>query len=228
MPHDDWKQAYMFKWLVGSFHWLGITQFISRYLRNINDVSFRDFYYNLLKFAQQNEDTFIGSELKITLESLEFAIANQFSLGRVIKEVDDDSDKNQLIWDYDEATAIQITLGNNRERFYSELRVFLKDYLNQSFEDDVWNDIVKYQSNGVINPYDEYPFVKEFNYNIHDCILGNTDTLKNGGYKIEFNQSWADNPKNKKGYFGDKFQFACEKLWWLRNRGEYKAKIREV
>ena len=62
----------------------------------------------------------------------------------------------------------------------------------------------------------------------HVSILGNTKTLKNGGYNIEFNQSWADNPKNKKGYFGDKFQFACEKLWWLRNRGEYKAKIREV
>ena len=55
-----------------------------------------------------------------------------------------------------------------------------------------------------------------------------SDTLKNGGYKLEFNQSWADNPKNKKGYFGDKFQFACEKLWWLRNRGEYKAKVREL
>ena len=228
MPHEDWKMAYMFKWLVGCFHWLGITQFISRYLRNINGVSFRDFYYNLLKFAQQNEDTFVGSELKTTLSSLEFAIANQFSLGRVVEEVDEDRAKNQLIWDYDEATAIQLNLKNNKERFYRELRVFLKDYLNQSFEDDLWDDIIRYQINGVINPYDEYPFVKEFNYNIHDCILGNTKTLKNGGYNIEFNQSWADNPKNKKGYFGDKFQFACEKLWWLRNRGEYKAKIREV
>jgi putative methyltransferase len=228
MPHEDWKQAYMFKWLVGGFHWLGMTQSISRYLRNMNDVSYRDFYYNLLKFAQENENTFIGSELKITLDSLEYAIANQFSLGRVIKEVDEDKDKNQLIWDYDEATAIQITLGNNREIFYKELRVFLKDYLDQSFFDELWDDLVLYQSNSIINPFDEYPFVKEFDYNIHSCTMGTSNVLKNGGYKIEFNQSWADNPKNKKGYFGDKFQFACEKLWWLRNRGEYKAKIREV
>ena len=51
---------------------------------------------------------------------------------------------------------------------------------------------------------------------------------QNGGYKLEFNQSLADNPKNKKGYFGDVFLFTCEKLWWLRHRGEYKAKVREV
>ena len=80
----------------------------------------------------------------------------------------------------------------------------------------------------IINPYDEYPYVDNFNYNIHNCTMGTTNILKNGGYKLEFNQSWADNLKNKKGYFGDKFQFACEKLWWLRNRGEYKAKVREL
>ena len=161
------------------------------------------------------------------MDSLEYAIANQSSLGRVIEEVDDDSDKNQLIWDYDEATAIYLNLGN-KDRFYRELRDFLKTNLSLSFDDDLWDDIVKYQSNAIINPYDEYPYIDDFNYNIHNCTMGTSDTLKNGGYKLEFNQSWADNPKNKKGYFGDKFQFACEKLWWLRNRGEYKARVREL
>ena len=106
--------------------------------------------------------------------------------------------------------------------------MFLKKDLNLPFEDEIWDDIVKYQSNAIINPDDEYPFVKDFNYNIHECTIGTTDTLQSGKYKLEFNQSWADNPKNKKGYFGDKFQFACEKLWWLRNRGEYRAKVREL
>jgi hypothetical protein len=224
MPHTDWKRAYMFKWLTGCFHWLGYTQFISIYLRNIHNLSYKDFYWNLLEFAENNEDTFIGSELKTTMDSLEYAIANQFSLGRVIKEVDEDRDKNQLIWDYDEATAIQLNLGN-KDRFYRELRDFLNNDLNLSLDDDLWDDIVKYQTNAIINPYDEYPFVENFNYNIHNCITGTTNTLKNSGYQLEFDQGWTENIKNKKGYFGDKFLFACEKLWWCRNRGEYKAMV---
>ena len=44
MPHTDWKRAYMFKWLTGCFHWLGYTQFISIYLRNIHNLSYKDFY----------------------------------------------------------------------------------------------------------------------------------------------------------------------------------------
>jgi len=228
MPHEDWKQAYMFKWLTGGMHWLGITQFISRYLRNVNGVSFKDFYWKLLKFAQDNEDTFIGSELKLTLDSLEYAIENQFSLGRVIKEVDEDKAKNQLIWDYDEATAINLTLGNNKDKFYKELRIFIKDYLDQPFEDKLWDEIVRYQSNAIITPTNSYPLVENFEYNIHQCATGESTTIQNGGYELEFNQTWTDSIKNKKGYSGDTFQFACEKLWWLRNRGEYKANVREL
>jgi hypothetical protein len=193
----------------------------------MNGVSYRDFYWNLLEFAENNEDTFIGSELKITLDSLEYAIINQSSLGRVVEEIDENIEKNQLIWDYDEATAIHLNLGN-KDRFYRELREFLETNLSLSFDDSIWNDIVKYQSNAIINPYDEYPYVDSFNYNIHDCVLGTTNTLKNSGYQLEFNQSWVDNSKHKKGYCGDKFQFACEKLWWLRNRGEYKARVRKL
>ena len=53
-------------------------------------------------------------------------------------------------------------------------------------------------------------------------IMLKTNISKNSGYKLRFEQ-----PENKDGYYGDTFQFACEKLWWLRHRGEYKTNVIE-
>ena len=221
MPHKEWKQAYLFKWLTGWAHWLGYTQSISRYLRSVHNTSYKDFYWGLFKYAENNRNTFIGSEYRKTIESLEYAIKNASSLGRIIEEVDIDINKNQLIWDYDEATAIKIHLGN-KNILYKEIEDFITNDLNIKLHNKIKSNLFRYQLNSVVNPVDVYPIVETFDYNIHECVEGKTNISKNSGYKLRFEQ-----PENKDGYYGDTFQFACEKLWWLRHRGEYKTNIIE-
>ena len=156
-----------------------------------------------------------------TIQSLEYAIKNASSLGRVVEEVDNDVDKNQLIWDYDEATAIKIHLGN-KNILYKEIEDFITNDLNIKLHNKIKSNLFRYQLNSVVNPFDVYPIVETFDYNIHECVEGKTNIPKNSGYKFRFEQ-----PENKDGYYGDTFQFACEKLWWLRHRGEYKTNVIE-
>ena len=135
--------------------------------------------------------------------------------------MDIDINKNQLIWDYDEATAIKIHLGN-KNILYKEIEDFITNDLNIKLHNKIKSNLFRYQLNSVVNPVDVYPIVETFDYNIHECVEGKTNISKNSGYKLRFEQ-----PENKDGYYGDTFQFACEKLWWLRHRGEYKTNIIE-
>ena len=43
MTHEEYKKAYYFRWVVMYGHYLGNTQFISRFLRQHLGVTYRDF-----------------------------------------------------------------------------------------------------------------------------------------------------------------------------------------
>ena len=60
--HEDWIKGHQFRWLVIFGHYLGPLQFISRALRKIYDVSYKDFYTDILSYCEKYPNTYLGKE----------------------------------------------------------------------------------------------------------------------------------------------------------------------
>jgi len=211
MTFDDYKNCHYFRWAVMSGHFLGITQFISRFLRKMHDVSYKEFYEKFLQWAYDNPNSFIGKELQETILSLEDTLAAKQPWGRILDDI-----KKNFAWDFEEATAINVC--KDKDLFYSEVEKFLKHSFNFDYNEEVMKDLFEYQYHGILDPRVEYPISKTFKYNIHDVVTKKAD-LKVSENKIEF---------NAKNYNGDFYEWGKETLWWGRRVGSCKTKRKKV
>tara|TARA_R110002074_G_scaffold251741_1_gene423282 strand:+ start:2787 stop:4784 length:1998 start_codon:yes stop_codon:yes gene_type:complete len=209
MTHDEYKKAYYFRWKIMYGHYLGVTQFISRFLRKYLNVTYRDFYEGLLQYSFDNPDSFMGVELQHTIDALEGIIAVERPWGRVVDDV-----KKNFAWDFEEATVIKIM--QNKSVFYAELW----SYITESYEvpTDVLMELFKYQMSSVIDPSVTYPIRKKFTYNI-DEVVKQKKPLRKYEHELEFT---ADN------YNGDLYEWGKIVLWWGRRVGACKTKVRQI
>ena len=209
MTREEYKKAYYFRWQVMYGHYLGNTQFISRFLRHHLGVPYREFYEKMLQYSYDNEDTFMGIELRETIKALEAIIKTESPWGRILNDV-----KKDFAWDFEEATAIRIM--QNKDKFYSEVWDFVKS--NFKIEDDVLKEVFEFNKCAVLDPNISYPIKQEFNHNIYSVIR---DKSKLATRKSHF-QFDADN------YDGDLYEWGKEKLWWGRRVAACKTKIKNL
>ena len=211
MTFEDYKSCHYFRWAVMSGHFLGTTQFISRFLRTVHDIPYKEFYEKLLQYSYDNPNTFIGAELQETISSLEDTLAAKQPWGRILDDV-----RKNFAWDFEEATAINIC--KNKDLFYSEIENFLKTCFDFRYNEELMEDLFKYQLHGVLDPRVKYPIKQTFKYNIHDII-----TKKEAPRKIENQIEF-----NAKNYNGDFYEWGKETLWWGRRVGSCKTKRKKV
>jgi putative methyltransferase len=206
--HEDWIKGHQFRWLVIFGHYLGPLQFIARALNKIYNISFKDFYSDLLQFSEDSSKTFIGNEYLTIKKNLSKILKNERHWGDVIDGAGD------INWEVDEATCIRLV--SNKDRFYSEI----SDYLNEKYELDekILIDIIKYQQIRILDPYKNYPVSEKFDYNIHDVI--ESDKPIN---KVKNEQIFE-----AKNYNKDLFTWAKEILWFGRRLAKYKTEVKEV
>lgn len=211
MTFEDYKNMHYFRWVVMHGHYLGLTQFISRFLRSEYDISYKKFYKSFLRYCYDNPDSFLGNELKETTTNLEGSLGATQPWGRIINEV-----RENFGWDFEEATAINVCL--HKETYYLEILDFMKKYLDVKMDQDVLDDLFEYQKVGILDPTISYPVRRPFKYNIHDVVTKKAK-LKKHDHEIEF---------NAKNYDGDLYEWGKETLWWGRRVGACKTKRIEV
>ena len=209
MSREEYKKAYYFRWMVMYGHYLGVVQFISRFLRVYSDVAYETFYNTLLQHSYDNPDSFLGKELKETIKAIEGIIAVEQPWGRILDDV-----KENFAWDFEEATAIRIV--QNKELFYSEIREFLNKHF--PIEDGVIDELFRYQDLAVLDPTLSYPIKQKFSYNIHD-VISKKAPLEKKNCELEF---------TSKNYNGDLYEWGKVVLWWGRRVGACKTKIKYV
>lgn len=207
MSREEYKKAYYFRWMVMYGHYLGVIQFISRFLRVHSDITYEKFYKTLLDYSYAHPDSFLGNELKETIKAIEGIIDATQPWGRILDDV-----KENFAWDFEEATAIRIV--QNKELFYSEI----KEFLNENFpiEEDIMHELFKYQDLAVIDPTVSYPIKEKFSYNIHD-VISQKASLEKKDCELEF---------SAKNYNGDLYEWGKIVLWWGRRVGACKTKIK--
>ena len=209
MSINDYKESQLFRWLFMFAHYLGYTQYISRFLRNYLNISFKTFYLDLMNFSKNSPKSFfLKKELSETKKSLEIYMDCKGGLGRVVKEV-----RKNFAWDFEEATAINII--NNKNLFYEEIKSFLGQY---KIDKKIIEELIIYQKNTIVDPNQEYPFSFKSKYNFYECInLSAKLKEENNNYHV-----------NGKNYNKDIFEWGKETLWWGRRVAACKAKIKNI
>ncbi len=203
--HEDWIKGHQFRWLVIFGHYLGPLQFISRALKKIYDVSYKDFYTDILSYCEKYPNTYLGKEYLTIKNNLTKILKNERHWGDVIPGC------GNINWEVDEATCIRLV--NGKDVFYKEM----SDYLETKYDMDknVLNDIIKYQKFRLHDPNIQYPLTESFDYNIHDVIENNK----------KFTDKKNTQTCNGKNY-KDIYEWAKFTLWFGRRIARYKTRVK--
>ena len=210
MTKDEYKDCTVYRWLFIFGHYLGTTQFISRFINCVYGVTFKDFYINLMKFMVSCGGMgFLGEQYTQTERALSDVLKAKSPWGRIVPEI-----RENFAWDFEEATVLDIMM--NKESFYSEIKHYL--VLNYDIKDDIIEQLIDYQKNAILNPDLSYPQYRKYSYNIHNVIHKKEDLEKKDSL-LKF---------DGKNYNGDFFEYGKETLWWGRRVAAYKNKITEL
>lgn len=211
MSLEDWKRACLFSWAVQCFHCLSLTQYIAIYLYTNYQISYRNFYNEIIKYAMDNPHTIIGEQLRI-VNGIINKVIDGGSWDLTIEKF------GKISWPLEEGTFLNIVC--NKDKFYKEINNFVNLFLTKSSideNDQVINQLINYQSMIIFAPFDsnddfekfDYDF-KEYFYNLFD---GSNSILnkKSCMIKVGKNNKYAN---NLEGY-------AQEVIWYGRKGGKF-------
>ena len=114
---DEWMEGHQFRWLVIFGHYLGPTQFYSRFVRKHFNVSYENFYTKLLNHIKEHPESFLGKEYYKIYANMDKILKNERHWGIVVPEL------SSINWSVDEATAIKV--GMNYDNFEKQMKSFL-------------------------------------------------------------------------------------------------------
>ena len=210
MSYEDWKLAYMYRWLFTFGHFLGHTQFISRFFRNHYEISYYEFYEKLMNFIIRNKKTILGKEFIETYDAMIRSVEEFDYWGRVVPSVSD------VTWDSDETTTLIVM--DKRDEFYQEMKDFLYDSFSDILKDDVdiIENVINYQKLRLFEFNSEYPKKRIFDYNVFE-VAEKGEKLKQKSHTLLV----------RDGIIKDRFDYAT-RIWWGRREGSYKVNEIEV
>ena len=203
----EWVEMYLFSWLVSACHHMGFTQYISRFLREHDEIEYEEFYKKLFNYAFDNPKSIIGQELIETKNHITKIITEpkpKTLWGRKIGEF------SNFQGEKEEVSALVFI--KNKNKFYKEFSLFLKS--NFDIDIQVLNSLINFQKINMVDPTNYYPMQTNTLYNFTEVIHDNKK-LQLGDYKFELN---ANN------YGGDYHQYGKE-LWYIRKSGAGKVNL---
>ena len=206
MSIEDYKSATLWRWLFMFSHYLGYTQYLSRFLKLNIGLSYKNFYSRLMKFVKNpKKSKFLHKEYKETSEAIEKVLKCKGPWGRTVNPI-----RENFAWDFEEATAINIIL--NREEFNKDIYNFMSSF---GIKKELLDDLIKFQDNTTIDPTRSYPYSIETKFNFNDVIKFSSK-LKKEKKAIVI---------QGKNYHKNIFEWGKETLWWGRRVAANKAKF---
>jgi len=208
MPPKDWSRSCIFSWAIQCFHCLGLTQHIAIFARNECDISYSQFYKDLITYGEKNPESIVGRELSLVSGIINDAIAGG-SWEFVINKF------GEISWPIEEGSFLNIVVA--KKEFYIELENYLLSYLKTTEKSKVFG-VLKYSSQMLIDPFCPQTMALNLEYDFN-------------AYFNEFYRG-ADRPKlirraNKlefsdiKEFGGDLPSYAREIIWYGRKGGKF-------
>ncbi len=209
MSNLDWQRTYLFYWAVQTFHCLGLLQSIAIIFRKQFGIQYGDFYEKLIEYFTGDAHTLLGMQITLTRDIVVRAMTG----GRLDSTL---PRFGEIYWPLEEASFLNLIV--DKERFYKELRPFMKTLALQSgqpIEDDLLDDLMLYQSSVIKDPYVSETSVA-FRYDLYDFFSHLDDSampllrLPNR-LRIKADQSFN----------GDLKSYAREIVWYGRKGGRF-------
>jgi putative methyltransferase len=210
LTSNEWIEMYLFSWLILSCHYIGFTQYVSRFLREHCEIEYEEFYKKLFSYAFDNPTSIIGQELIETEKHITKIITEPEPVtlwGRTIKEF------GNFQGEKEEVSALIFI--KNKDKFYDEISSFLKD--NFDIDPQVLISLIDFQKINMIDPTNNYPIQSSIPYNF-TTVIHNNKNLESGDYQFELN---ANN------YNGDYLKYGNE-LWYVRKGGAGKVNLQVI
>lgn len=132
MPKADWVKSFIFCIVLQAFHHFGLLKFFALYLRNEKNVSYFDFYNNLIEYIFSSEGTYIN-ELFVDL----------YLRKSDTEKADWTYQKNRygrMGWYFEEGAFLELVY--HWDEFWNDILPFLKSF---EYDDGVFDDLLNYQ-----------------------------------------------------------------------------------
>jgi putative methyltransferase len=112
MPENDFIEACMFSWVIQTFHCLGLTQYIAKYINKVFNISYHSFYSALKNIISTRDNSIINKEYHLIRKKYE-DLKDGKSLYYVLPETGD------FNWTLEEGSFLNFI--KNKDLVYSEL-----------------------------------------------------------------------------------------------------------
>jgi putative methyltransferase len=206
MSINDYKETTLWRWLFMFSHYLGYTQYLSRFLKSNIGLSYKDFYLNLMSFVKNpKKSKFLNKEYQETSKAINKVLKCKGPWGRAVDKI-----RNNFAWDFEEATAINIIL--NRKEFNKDIYNFMKSF---GIKKELLDDLIKFQDNATVDPTKSYPYTIETKFNFNEVIK----------FSSKLKQEKSEILIQGKNYHNDIFEWGKETLWWGRRVAANKVKL---
>lgn len=177
LSREDWVNSYFFSTVIQSFHCLDITREAAIYMRNVQNVSYRDFYNALLSFVFSNKNSYlynIFTEKKAHLDAVSKA---EDTLGIY------DSRFGKVSYEPDENMFLSCIYDS--ESLFSELFTFLK-----TLTDEKTAEMLILYQNAILNLPVKEDFSQVFPVNLPDyfqaCLKGEKASPEKNPTTVKF------------------------------------------
>lgn len=212
MSKPDYKQVFVFAWVVQAFHSLGLTQYLAIYFHYQLDFSYKNFYLQLLEFSQANPETLLGKEYIRTVEAVEKAVEGGH-WGVVDPRFGD------VIWPIEEATFLNVACA--KDDFYKEISIFIRVLVSTNhldIDESLLEQMLEYQKQMIIDPYAPAMINLNQDYNFHEyfkaILFGDEAHLEQRPCPLVIT------PENL--FDGDLETYAREVVWYGRKGGKFR------
>ena len=210
MSNVDWQRVYLFYWAVQALHCLGLTRYIAILFRKHFEVRYSDFYEKLIEYFGSREETLAGKEIVFVRNIVAHSVSvNGGRLDIVLPQF------GNIYWPLEEASFL--TLVTNKDEFYRELRSFvgyLARSLGQPVDEVLLDDVVRYQSAVVKDPY-----IAESTIELAYDFLEYFSNFKGEAAPLRIQSKILI--KAKRDFDGDIESFAREVVWYGRKGGSF-------
>jgi hypothetical protein len=206
IPSDQMLQGHVFNWYINTFHIMGLTTFVSRFLYCRFGVDYSEFYNKFWEFLQQ--DAWFCQEQA----EVEHYFQNWMTLGRI------DHPRIYGIEIHGWNIIYRTLLNIHAQHRYDHVYALIDQFARQNWSCAELNQLLEFQKSYVVNydAIDTYPRQQTFDYDFLNYVRGAGELDRPQTYVFEF----ADDGISRERFL--------ENLYFARKRNFGKAQIRCV
>lgn len=164
MPHEDMVKALVHKWYATAFHIDGLTNFISRFLREYKNVSYRDFYEGL--YTHIEKDAWFSAEIERIKKHSEHWLKTG--------QVEEESIAKMKVqwWSLVHTTHMQVQVHDKVNHIFNVIDEYVRT--NYDLEPELMNDLLTLQRRYTIRYEDlaDYPTHIDMKHDVYGYIKG--------------------------------------------------------